>query len=127
MKLVSKDLAKKLKDIGFKDQCDHFHIPKYGTTFKHFHTSNQTNFNIIETDNFLVPYIPQAIDWLREEYKVLIYNVYKEFGQIKLPKQLICKIEWVNGNWNAIHGEAEDGHDLLLERGIWQVIKIIGC
>lgn len=118
MEFVSFELAKKLKEKGFKEEClCHYIGDNLVYNIESPIANNQLWFshnkfdNIWHRDNYDVPTIPQVLKWLRDEKKYVVMicvtyegNYYWVTRSLEKEIQKLAKDEYISYEEAALAG-----------------------
>ena len=102
--LVSKSIARSLKELGFRDEVASWVNKKFiGTGIP-----ENSNAKWLTTLGYIsMPTVDEAIDWLRRKYNVVIYEYMEPFvdPRVDNPNRILYKyaIKWCNlrDGWNG--------------------------
>ena len=96
MKKVTFEQSKKLSKLGFDEECRHHYVEYSDGSFSIVDgelSDHEKQFNI-----YPAPYLYQAVDWLKDNYKILI-------GSIPVYPSLTPKYTLVVAKWYEEKGK----------------------
>ena len=102
--LVSKTIARSLKELGFRDEVASWTKGKFIGIDKPYNNNDKYDATL---GYMSMPTVDEAIDWLRRKYNVVIYEYMEPFvdPRVDNPNRILYKyaVKWCNtrDGWNG--------------------------